>query len=78
MSFVDTRDITAIAVAMLMNGTNGANKQYMDKVFDITGQEALSYSQVAEILSNGIGRKISYIDIPEDVRKKRTETDRYG
>lgn len=70
MSFVDTRDITAIAVAMLMNGTNGANKQYMDKVFDITGQEALSYSQVAEILSNGIGRKISYIDIPEDAAKK--------
>ena len=70
MSFVDTRDIAAIAVAMLMNGTNGANKQYMDKVFDTTGQEALSYSQVAEILSNGIGRKISYIDIPEDAAKK--------
>ena len=34
--------------------------------FDITGQEALSYGQTAEILSKATGRKISYIDIPPD------------
>lgn len=70
MSFVDTRDIAAIAAAMLMNGNNGSNKQHMNKAYDITGQEALSYSQVAEILSNGIGRKISYININENTAKK--------
>jgi uncharacterized protein YbjT (DUF2867 family) len=70
MSFVDTRDIAAIAAAMLMNGNNGSDKQHMNKACDITGQEALSYSQVAEILSNGIGRKISYININENTAKE--------
>ena len=70
MSFVDTRDIAAIAAAMLINGNNGPNKQYMNKAYNITDQEALSYSQVAEILSNEIGRKITYININENTAKK--------
>jgi uncharacterized protein YbjT (DUF2867 family) len=34
--------------------------------FGITGQEALSYSQAAEILSKATGKIISYIDISQD------------
>ena len=43
-------------------------------VYVITGEEALTYSQAAEILSNEIGKKISYMDIPEeDARKAMKE-----
>jgi uncharacterized protein YbjT (DUF2867 family) len=40
--------------------------QHKNTAFGITGQEALSYSQAAEILSNAAGKRISYIDIPQD------------
>ena len=33
-------------------------------------KEALSYSQAAEIISKEIGRKISYVDIPEEDARK--------
>jgi hypothetical protein len=39
----------------------------------ISGQEALSYRQVADILSNEVGKKISYIEITEDDARKGME-----
>src|SRR5215207_8388464 len=70
MSFVDTRDIGAIAAVMLTNTNHGASQQHENKAYDITGQDALSYRQVADILSNEVGKKISYIDITEDDARK--------
>ena len=47
------------------NGSQHDNKAYV-----LSGQEALSYNQATEILSKETGKKISYIDIPEqDARK---------
>ena len=66
VSFVDVRDIAAVAVELLTK--NGS--QHENKAYGITGQEALSYSQAAEILSKEIGKKISYIDIPEEDARK--------
>ena len=69
VSFVDARDVAAVAVKLLTKNDNEGN-QHKNKVYVVTGSEALSYSQVAEIISKEIGRKISYIDAPEeDVRK---------
>jgi uncharacterized protein YbjT (DUF2867 family) len=74
MSFVDARDIAAIAVGMLLtNNSDGGSQQYENKAYDITGQDALSYRQVADILSNEVGKKISYIDITEDGARKGME-----
>jgi uncharacterized protein YbjT (DUF2867 family) len=42
----------------------------VNKVYDITGSDTLSYSQVAEILSSEVGKKISYIDITEEHARK--------
>jgi uncharacterized protein YbjT (DUF2867 family) len=70
MSFVDARDIGAIAAKMLINGNEDENKYHINKVYDITGQAALSYSQAAEILSKETGKKISYMDITEDAARK--------
>ena len=70
MSFVDVRDIAAVAANMLMNSNDGENNQYMNKVYDITGPEALTYSQVANIISDKAGKKITYIDITEDTARE--------
>ena len=66
-SFVDVRDIAAVAVqALSKNGT--AN--HIRKAYDITGGEAISYGQAAEILSKQIGKKVNYVNISdEDARK---------
>jgi uncharacterized protein YbjT (DUF2867 family) len=68
VSFVDARDVAAVA-AKLLTENNGGN-QHESKVYVVTGSEALSYSQVAEIISKEIGRKISYIDTPEEDTRK--------
>lgn len=70
VSFVDVRDIAAIAVKVLLAENNGKQQQFENKAYHITGQEALSYSQAAETLSKEIGRKISYIDITEEDARK--------
>ncbi len=66
VGFVDVRDIASVAVALLTR----SDTKYENKAYSITGQEALSYGQAAEILSKELGRTISYIDISEqDARK---------
>lgn len=60
VSLVDVRDIAAVAVKSLINEDKHKNKTYL-----ITGPEALSYHQVAEILSNTTGRKINYVNISD-------------
>jgi uncharacterized protein YbjT (DUF2867 family) len=61
VSFVDARDIAAVAVKALMDGDKHYNKTYM-----VTGPEALSYHQAAEILSNATGKKIDYVNISDE------------
>jgi uncharacterized protein YbjT (DUF2867 family) len=63
VSFVDVRDIAAIAVKTLTDDGNG---RHVGKAYTITGPEALSYSQVAAILSNATGKKIDYINVSEE------------
>jgi uncharacterized protein YbjT (DUF2867 family) len=61
VSFVDVRDIAGVAVQALLNESKHGRKAY-----NITGPNAISYAQAAEILSNEVGRKIKYLDISED------------
>lgn len=68
VSFVDVRDVAAVAAKLLTK--NNGRTQYENKAYVVTGSEALSYSQVAEIIFKEIGRKISYVDtLEEDTRK---------
>jgi uncharacterized protein YbjT (DUF2867 family) len=60
VSLVDVRDIAAVAVKSLIDEDKHKNETYL-----ITGPEALSYHQVAEILSNTTGRKINYVNISD-------------
>ena len=68
MSFIDVRDIAAISSKILTS--NGVSQQYVNKSYDITGSDALSYSQTAEILSSEVGKKISYVDVTEEDARK--------
>lgn len=68
-SFVDTRDIAAVAVEALTKSRAHENKAY-----NVTGPEAVSNYEIANILSEILGRKVTYVDISdEDARKAMKE-----
>ncbi|MCH4171182.1 MAG: NmrA family NAD(P)-binding protein [Lactobacillus sp.] len=53
-SFIDTRDISAVAAKVLTRA------KYLGQKIDITGPAALTYTQVAAILTRVLGEKITY------------------
>lgn len=53
-SFVDVRDLAAVAAKALTEDGHGF------KAYSLTGDVALTYAEVAAILSEVLGRKISY------------------
>ena len=68
VSFVDVRDIAAVAVKTLVANDN--DNQHIGKAYGITGDELLTYKQAAEIISKELGKKINYVNISdEDARK---------
>jgi uncharacterized protein YbjT (DUF2867 family) len=60
VSFVDIRDIAAVAVQAL------TNNYHSKKAYTITGQEAISYEDAAKILSEQVGKNISYVNVSEE------------
>jgi uncharacterized protein YbjT (DUF2867 family) len=67
VSLIDARDIAAVAAKLLLK-THGT--RYDNKPVVVTGAESLSYGQCAEVISNQTGKKIAYIDIPEEDARK--------
>jgi uncharacterized protein YbjT (DUF2867 family) len=69
--YVDSRDIAAVAVTTLTKpGHNG-------KTYVITGGEALSYRQATDIISNTIGRILTFIDESTEQARARREREGY-
>lgn len=58
-SFIDARDISASAVAALLD------EGVTQKAYTLTGPAALTYAEAAAILSNVGGRTIQYVDTDE-------------
>lgn len=55
--FVDTRDIAAVAVELLM-------ADFIENCeVDVTGQDVLNHTQAASILSDATGQTIHYVDV---------------
>lgn len=59
-SYVDVRDIAAVAVAALTEpGHEG-------KTYVVTGPEALSYEDAAERISAAVGKPVRYVEVPAE------------
>lgn len=63
-SFIDTRDIAAVAAQLL------SSDEFVNAAHDLTGSESLDHAQVAAILSKAAGKSIGYTDIPEDAMRQ--------
>jgi uncharacterized protein YbjT (DUF2867 family) len=63
-SFVDVRDIAAVAVKALTE--DGDTNRHDGKTYTITGPEVLSYYQAAKIISNATGKKVNYVGVSEE------------
>jgi len=59
ISPIDTRDISASAVRVL------TNTGHEEAHYDLTGGESLSDGEIAEIFSEEIGRKVTYMEISQ-------------
>jgi uncharacterized protein YbjT (DUF2867 family) len=70
VSFVDVRDIAAVGVQVLTSNDG----KHEGKAYNVTGGEALSYGQAAEILSKELGKNVNYVSVSdEDARKGMRE-----
>ena len=59
-AFIDARDIARAAAAALVK------EDHVNRGYTLTGPEALTYAQAAQILSEQTGRSIGYTSAPED------------
>jgi uncharacterized protein YbjT (DUF2867 family) len=60
LAMVDTRDIAAVAAAVLMRGG------FEGQTLVVSGHEALSTSEAAERLSAVLGKTLRYVDLPSE------------
>ena len=68
VSFVDGRDIGRLAVDVLLD--KGGAECHIGRGYSLTGPEALSNYEVADIISSVAGRPVSYIDLdPMEARE---------
>ena len=57
ISLIDVRDVAAAAAAALLN------EDLSGKTFELSGPEAVSYSELSERLSKRLGRTIRYVNL---------------
>jgi len=64
--YVDPRDVAAVALVTL------TQPGHLEKTYVVTGGEAISYRQAAEIIGSVIGRMVKFVDeTPEEARVRR-------
>ena len=68
-SFIDARDIAASAAAAL------TETRFDRRAFDLTGPEALSYANVADLLAKATGRDIAYRSADDELFVSRRIAD---
>ena len=58
ISAVDVRDLADVAVAAL------TNSRHENRVYSLTGPEALTFADMARQLSKAVGRTVTFVDVP--------------
>jgi len=60
ISAVDVRDLADVAVAAL------TTSEHDNKIYSLTGPEALTFTEMAQHLSSAVGRTITFVDVPHE------------
>lgn len=63
ISAVDVRDLADVAVAAL------TTSQHENKIYSLTGPEALTFANMAQQLSRSVGRSIAFVDVPPEAMR---------
>ena len=66
VSHIDAGDIGAVAAKVLSDGPAA----HAGKVYPLSGPEALSYTQIAQTLSEALGKPVAYVDVPPEPYKQ--------
>lgn len=56
--FIDADDIAAVAAALLTTDGHGG------RAYDLSGPQALTFAEVAEVLTGVLGRPVRHVDLP--------------
>ncbi|MDX5438258.1 MAG: hypothetical protein LPK03_13730 [Pontibacter sp.] len=64
VSYIDTRDIAAVAVEVLLSD------EHKGKVYELTGPEALSHHEMAALLGETTGKQVDFVDVPEEAARE--------
>lgn len=68
IGYIDVRDIAAVGVEAL------TGEGHEGQIYELTGPEAISNGEAAQILSEVTGKKVEFVDVPGDAaRKSMTE-----
>lgn len=63
VAMIDPRDVAEVAaVALTTPGNEG-------EAYEVTGGEAISYTDVAEVLSKVAGRRVNFVDVPDEAAR---------
>ncbi|HEX2063758.1 MAG TPA: NmrA family NAD(P)-binding protein [Acidimicrobiales bacterium] len=63
VAMIDPRDVAAAAAAALMGAGEGGRR------FHLTGPEAVTFSSVADELSDAVGYPVELVDVPDDAAR---------
>lgn len=66
-SWIDARDVAAVAANIL----SGEAKEHKGATYFLTGPEAFSMSDATAILSDVLGRKVKYVNVPRFALRAR-------
>jgi uncharacterized protein YbjT (DUF2867 family) len=59
-AFIDAEDIAAVAHAALTSDGHGG------RAYDLSGPEAITFAQAAQVLSEAVGKPVQHVDVPVD------------
>jgi uncharacterized protein YbjT (DUF2867 family) len=60
VGYIDARDVAVAAVEALLD------EGFAGRTFTLTGPELITYREIAAIISDVTGRRVEYVDIPEE------------
>lgn len=64
VSYIDARDIAAVAAKTL------TEDKHAGRIYELTGPEALSYTDIAQKLSAVTGKEVKYVSVPMEAARQ--------